>query len=1001
VFTAGQRVRNRHTGEVGVVERRITHSGRTRFLVVFPGGPWEVRPADLVAIYDDPFELLSQPLRVNPYRAWLRREAFRLADAYRNDPTAALSNSRIEPKEHQISVALRALEKPQARLIVADEVGLGKTIEAGLVLKELRARGVLGRVHIITPASLLTQWKTELRSKFNEVFTLYDGFTLRELRERHPDANPWNVRDEENVICSLQFARGKGERDDIAAAEWDLVIVDEAHHARRTWDDGPNLGYQLLEALRDRVGGMLLLTATPMQLHDYELYSMVELVEPGLFDDYYHFVEARDEIAEINEHFAWLRLGVGRKTQRQALAELLQEWEAPSEVRHQDVKTATGREAICAWLEQRHLLSQALVRNRKAEVGGFMRREAHRLPVEATEEELELEHDVQDYLRRQYRRSPALGLVLVTFQKLLASSTRALANAIDSRIDKLVKKEEKELQTLTDDPELAEETDQLAWAKAVDLDDEVRELRALAARARAISDTKLDVLDEELTQLFTVQKGQKVLIFTQYLGTLEMIRERLADRFRVVTFHGGMTRQEKEAAHRRFKADAQVMVSSEAGGEGRNFQFCHILFNYDLPWNPMRIEQRIGRLDRVGQKRNVLIYNFGVRGTLDERILDVLENRIKVFSESVGALEPILGELEERIKRIVLQDATTAQREFRQYELDLDERLRRARRKEEQMRDFVMDAQSFRRDEVERLLHEHEPMATSDELRAFVVAAFRYYPSAVVRDEGGDVVTFELPGVLLQRDRDLHESYRGTFNFRAALDDESLDFFAFGHPLVDLLVDVATEDGAISPVAALEGDSPPGYLVDYHARFSGVRDQEQLITLALGCQATSPAQPADAMSEVTLDELSGEERSSLEEQSRRQIDEEVDDRFGMFSERNDATFHAERARLEKRFAFQARFFEQRIERVENQISRLLRFGTEAERQIIPALRGRIDQERLRIAAVGEERSTSLASLDERRQPSHALRLLGITRVVPQGQLTGEKGAIPGREAQTR
>jgi hypothetical protein len=187
-------VRHRVRGDVGVVERQVVSGGPTRYRVAFPAGSWEVLAGDLVPVYDDPFELLTDPPRVCPYQVWLRREAFRLLDAYRNDPTAALSNSRVDPKGHQVSVALRALEKPQPRLILADEVGLGKTIEAGLILKELRARDVLDRVLIVTPASLVTQWQQELRSKFNETFLSYDGFVLRELRQRHPNQNPWNVR---------------------------------------------------------------------------------------------------------------------------------------------------------------------------------------------------------------------------------------------------------------------------------------------------------------------------------------------------------------------------------------------------------------------------------------------------------------------------------------------------------------------------------------------------------------------------------------------------------------------------------------------------------------------------------------------------------------------------------------------------------------------------------------------------------------------------------------
>jgi SNF2 family DNA or RNA helicase len=203
--------------------------------VEFEHGYEEV-PKGLLRPLWEPFELLTDPPISYPHERWLQRERFRLLDAYRNDMALGLSNSRVDPQLHQVSVALRALEKPQPRLILADEVGLGKTIEAGLILKELRARmgSDLARVLIIVPASLVSQWQFELRSKFNERFVFIDGASVARILDEHPDENPWSI--EPNVICSLQLARRDKYSDEIAAAPWDLVIVDEAHHARRTLD---------------------------------------------------------------------------------------------------------------------------------------------------------------------------------------------------------------------------------------------------------------------------------------------------------------------------------------------------------------------------------------------------------------------------------------------------------------------------------------------------------------------------------------------------------------------------------------------------------------------------------------------------------------------------------------------------------------------------------------------------------------------------------------------
>jgi SNF2 family DNA or RNA helicase len=229
----GLRVEHRRTGAQGCVIDTNGRQPTSTCAVEFEHGREEVPRALLRPLWE-PFELLTDSPVTYPYERWLQRERFRLLDAYRNDMALGLSNSRVDPQLHQVSVALRALEKSQPRLILADEVGLGKTIEAGLILKELRARmgSDLARVLIIVPASLVSQWQFELRSKFNERFVFIDGPAVARLRGEHPDENPWSV--EPNVICSLQLARLDNYAEDIAAAPWDLVIVDEAHHARRT-----------------------------------------------------------------------------------------------------------------------------------------------------------------------------------------------------------------------------------------------------------------------------------------------------------------------------------------------------------------------------------------------------------------------------------------------------------------------------------------------------------------------------------------------------------------------------------------------------------------------------------------------------------------------------------------------------------------------------------------------------------------------------------------------
>jgi hypothetical protein len=228
-------VRHTRTDAEGILIEMRGKPGSRICTVEFDHGIEEVPQALLQPVWD-PFDLLAEAGQrsVYPYDGWLRRERYRILDAYRNDTALGLANSRVDPQLHQVSVALRALEKSQPRLILADEVGLGKTIEAGLILKELRARmgSELAHVLVLVPAGLVSQWRYEMRSKFNETFVFFDGAVVNRLKSENPDENPWER--EPTVICSLQLARMEKYAEDIAAVPWDLVIVDEAHHARRT-----------------------------------------------------------------------------------------------------------------------------------------------------------------------------------------------------------------------------------------------------------------------------------------------------------------------------------------------------------------------------------------------------------------------------------------------------------------------------------------------------------------------------------------------------------------------------------------------------------------------------------------------------------------------------------------------------------------------------------------------------------------------------------------------
>jgi len=759
----------------------------------------------------------------------------------------------------------------------------------------------------------------------------------------------------------------------------------------------PNEGYRLLETLRDNVGGMLLLTATPMQLHDYELYSMIELVEPGLFNGYADFAASRSDIAAINRAVSTLRSARPTKKAIDECLDVLREYDASVELLEAATRGKFEREIAAVWLTRCHRLSQALVRNRKVEVGGFTRRKAHRIEVTPSDAEIELERDVQRYIRERFAaaaggRQTAVGLVLVAFQKMLCSSTRALAGALESRAARLSREVDEIEQSLSDDPDLAEEHRKLLELPSANALLEVDTLTKLARRARQIEDTKLLALEELVDSILSRNQTEQVLIFSQYLGSIEMIRSRLAQRYSVGVFHGQMSREDKDRAHQAFRVGGQVLISSEAGGEGRNFQFCHVVVNYDLPWNPMKIEQRIGRVDRIGQERDVEIYNFAVQGMLDERILNVLEHRIAIFTETVGALDPILESLEEEIGRITLGEKGDADVAFRRLDAELDAEIRKARDLEELRRDFVLDWRSLQRERANRMLN-REPRATREDLEHFCRSAIgRFKGTGAIQphDDGG--LFIRVPGIIRRDGRDVDEDYRGSFDLPEALRDERMHFFAMGHPLVEAIINNVGDPWWL-PVSALESPdvsvNRPALLVDYRVELYGIRDSGVLVShLVTDDGVSAPVrvvQPDDPMLEVRLPSWPPQQVARYSEVSLEAVRLEAVRIFEDFKQDHAALVEQELDRLTRMFDSRRGFIDDRIARNDNEIERLERFGTESQKRIIPARQGQIDADRKRLAEIEQERRDRVDAV-QTMIPSFHLRLLGLAMIVPVGHL---------------
>ena len=920
--------------------------------------------------------------------------------AYRYEGWSCLSNARLDPKPYQVFVAHRTLQDLYPRYILADEVGLGKTIEAGLILKELKARGLANRVLVITPASLREQWQGELKTKFNENFQIYDSATIKENQRRYARRNPWEIDD--HIITSIHFARRQAVDENQASedtgvwldeVDWDLVIFDEAHHLRRKLNGRKveyTKAYRLGQTLAEKTNSLLLLTATPMQLSPYEAFSLIELVDSSLFTSYGDF-----------QNYLSLRKTVSK-----------------------------CREVFDTLPQNTHRLSQVMIRNRKREVlkGEVVDRKAYKVEVIPTPAERLFYRQVSTYIRQSYARASsqnnnAVGFVLTIFRKLLVSSPIALAVSLEKRATRIedtlknklsTSKEisDDELAELDETIESVEDFDELfnliGSVSPEDACSEIDQLRDLATQARNLPiDSKADKLLAEVSPLLQDNPSEKILVFTQFRETQNYLKSLFEARgFQVALFHSeqGSSGYSKRTEFERFKKnpEVQVMISTEVGGEGLNSQFCHILFNYDLPWNPMRIEQRIGRLDRIGQKLNVHIYNFFLADTLDGRILDVLQNRIRLFEETIGNLDPILGDdIESSIRDMLLSGEVEAEQKLADLEELAAKRLKEAREAEAKMADFVMDRASFRQDTSDALLERISPVTNQEIERLARNFLVRYPHQDLFKTEEDKVYTITVPGRFQQEcknlyELDLHKTYKGTFDPATAIQEDTIDFFAFGHPLIDAIIKYCIEHerhGHFRSQTALRVLHHPdhvsyeGVQLNYVVVFRGVQPYKKLIPLVFDQNGNYDEGFSQIVFDLDIDKHTKTKMSSLwtrpllenfYEQSQTLIAQIAEREMQQFQERNTRNFTDLEVKTVRLFDYRLR--NQRTE-LERRKDRLEDARQRKQTRVIPALEGQVKATVERIKNLEEEREIKLAELQNQKEAVlESIELLNVAYV---------------------
>lgn len=487
---------------------------------------------------------------------FLALEAGRLSQAEHFDHLICLNTLRdVRHFAYQVETARKVMRSFRGRVLLADEVGLGKTIEACMVLKEYMVRGMVKKALILTPPSLTSQWCEELSSKFGLTPTSTEAAELR----RDPE-HFWETQD--LIVASLAMARNKTHRPLLNRIGFDLIIVDEAHHVK----NDKTAGWALVNELKSRF--LLLLSATPVENNLMDLFSLVTLLKPGQ---------------------------LGTRTSFRSRFVLRGE---PTQPRN--------RERL------RELIGEVMIRNTRALADiRLPARHATTVLVEGEPAERELYTRLTDLVREGFQCNMSRLSLNLLLQEA-GSSPRAVRNT---------------LMKVAENPQVN------GGIK--------REMTKLAKLCEYVPITSKTA---RLLELLEVSK-EKVLVFSRFMATLDEIALRLsAAGIDFSTFQGNMRSADKDLAVRKFQDGADVMLCSEIGGEGRNLQFCSTMVNYDLPWNPMKIEQRIGRIHRIGQTRPVHVYNLCAVGTAEQHILDVLDRRINMFELVIGEVDLVLGQ---------------------------------------------------------------------------------------------------------------------------------------------------------------------------------------------------------------------------------------------------------------------------------------------------------------------------------------------------------------------
>jgi len=720
-------------------------------------------------------------------------QAYALGIAYEFDPYFGLSISRVDPLPHQLEAVYDYLLKlARVRFLLADDAGAGKTIMSGLLIRELELRGLAERILIVCPANLAFQWQRELKEKFDTKFLVLKG---QDIRDQF-GVNQWLERS--RVITSLDLAKREDILPGLRQVHWDLVIVDEAHRMSAADESHKSMRYRLGELLRDTSDHLLLLTATPHKGDPLNFSLFLQLLDADCYAD----------VKSIREAMERKRAPFYLRRTKEAMVYFPQ------------------RRADGTWAAEPI----------------FTKRIPHTVDFHIDGAEFELYRDVTRFVKRESARAAAegedpraraIGFLMSLYQRRLASSTYAMRRSLENRARRLEDgvKRAQELARfappdLPDPEELEEmeesERDRLeAMLEAVTLAGsaeqvraEVLELRRLAAQAQTVETAGVEAKLSQFKRLLQEQgffdrADQRLLLFTEFKDTLDYLVDRLKSwGFRVGYIHGGMkpgSRDEPGSrlfAEQQFReGEIQILVATEAAGEGINLQVCNILCNYDIPWNPNRLEQRMGRIHRYGQRKDCLIFNFVATNTIEGRVLQRLLEKLQEIRDALDddAVFNVVGEV---------LPAAHVERVLRDYyagrlgDADLEERLLRDV-DEKQFRSICQNALEGLASKklnlemlIERRAQAQERRVVPETIARFLRDAAEYvpFPLKAVASQPHTFEPARTPPVLRRYEKDadwklpaLADRYPRCSTDREIAETNSLEWVTPGHPLFEAI----------------------------------------------------------------------------------------------------------------------------------------------------------------------------------------------------------------------